>query len=230
MRWFPLIALLLFPTISNAQTLFSDFSLSYLKGSNYQVGDPERQLLTLEYVNASTWGDLFLFTDRSHSKNGNKTNYSEISPRLKIWQSETHSLINQISLSTTAELGEDFANYLYGVGIDLNIPKFKFFKLNLLKRNNEQIEDNWQLTYVWAIPFQFSGHQFIYDGFIDWSSKNSQTYASVNFTSQLKYSISSLFNTENKVYLGTEIVYWRNKYGIADLTEKNLNLLIKYHF
>ena len=60
-----------------AKTLFSDFSVSYLNGSNYEVGDNKRQVVTFEHVAATTWGDSFTFVDRLESDNGDKEIYGE---------------------------------------------------------------------------------------------------------------------------------------------------------
>jgi nucleoside-specific outer membrane channel protein Tsx len=60
---FSVLFLLLFSAASHAAN-WSDFSLSYLNGSNYQVGDNDRRILTLEHAAGLTWGNTFTFVDR----------------------------------------------------------------------------------------------------------------------------------------------------------------------
>lgn len=45
-----------FPFAVNAERYWSDTSLTYLNGSDYEVGDPDRHVLTLEYVGGYSWG------------------------------------------------------------------------------------------------------------------------------------------------------------------------------
>ena len=91
------------------------------------------------------------------------------------------------------------------------------------------------MTSSWALPFTLAAQDFIYDGFIDWSNSSDDKSSSLNFTSQLKWSLDKTLGLSNKLYLGIEYVYWLNKYGIQDspqfeTDESNINLLVKWHF
>ncbi len=229
-----------------ARQLWNDNSFSFLKGNHYEVGDSDKTVFTLEHVSGHTWGDVFLFVDRLRSQSGDSETYFEISPRLsfnKLTDVESgNGLITDLLLAFTWESGESnsnsssFENQLIGPSVDLNVPGFSVFQLSLFHRNNESRANNWQMTYVWALPFELGDESFLYDGFIDWTSSNEDTHSSMNFTSQLKWNIGNhLFNNEEKLYLGIEYVYWQNKYGIPDsplfnTDESNVNLLLKAHF
>lgn len=223
----------------NAEVLWQDFSVSYLNGSNYRVGDKQRQVLTFEHAAGLSFGDSFFFLDRLHSSNGDRENYAEWSPRLSLSKLSDSSyqfgLVKDVLFSSTVEMSEQQTHYLYGVGLDLAVPGFNYLNLNLLRRNNEQVADNWQLTMVWALPFKLGGQSFVYDGFLDWFNTTADQRASMNLTSQLKWAAHEQFGWKHKVYLGVEYVYWRNKFGIADspafhTNESNLNFLLKAHF
>jgi nucleoside-specific outer membrane channel protein Tsx len=114
--------------------------------------------------------------------------------------------------------------------IDLRLAGFRFLKLNFYYRNNDNYDDKYQFTPVWAVPFQVGDEQWLYDGFIDWSSATPQTAANLHFTSQLKWNIKQHLGVSNNVYVGFEYTYWHNKFGINNIHENNLNLLFKYHF
>ncbi len=45
----------LLSTSASAEQLWSSFSLSYLKGSDYEVGDNERQVVTIEHASGHSW-------------------------------------------------------------------------------------------------------------------------------------------------------------------------------
>lgn len=222
-----------------AEVLWQDFSVSYLNGSNYRVDGPDKQVLTFEHAAGTSWGDSFLFLDHLRGDNGSRSNYAEWSPRLSLsklsGQQLQFGLIKDVLLSSTVEMSSLRTDFLYGVATDLAVPGFNYLKLNFYRRNNDGLAGNWQLTTTWAVPFTLGQQQFLYDGFLDWYSTTADQRASINMTSQLKWALHPLFNLKNKLYVGVEYVYWRNKYGIADspafrTNESNVNLLIKAHF
>lgn len=222
------------PKKAVSKTLWSDFSLTLLQGKDYEVGDNEKKVATFEFAAGNNWGDQFFFLDYLSSDNGDHETYFEWSPRYQLMtidQSSIKALFIASTIESSNFSGEDgssnsFINYLVGLGSSFDIPYFNYAKLNLYRRNNEQSTDNYQATFTWAVPIGV----LYYDGFIDWTSTSKDKRSSMNFTSQLKYNLGDLLNTENRVYIGVEYVYWRNKFGIKGVDENNVNLLFKYHF
>jgi nucleoside-specific outer membrane channel protein Tsx len=223
----------------SAEVLWQDFSVTYLTGSHYRVDGPDKQVLTFEHVAGTSWGDSFFFVDHLRSDNGNRDNYAEWSPRLSFSKLTGNALqfgiISDVLFTSTVEMSSLQTNFLYGIATDLTLPGFNYLNLNFYRRNNDGVADNWQLTTTWAVPFSFGEQQFLYDGFMDWSSATADQSASMNLTSQLKWALHPLLGLKNKLYVGVEYVYWRNKYGIADSpgfrsNESNMNLLLKGHF
>lgn len=215
---------------------WQDFRLTYLQGNNYRIGDPQRQVITVEHAMASHWGDSFFFLDHMKFHDGTHTNYAELQPRFSIGKRYgwTDTFVKDVLIATQVEMSSQRTNLLYGVGLDLQLPGFKFTQLNLYRRDNEKVADNWQATLVWGLPFSVSGQQFLYDGFIDWASGSPDQHANVNFTSQFKWRMSQLWQGKDAVWLGIEYVWWRDKFGIADSPllpshESNVNLLVKWH-
>ena len=226
--------LLIVSNFLQAKTIWSDFSVSLLKGNKYEVGDSNRKVVTFEYTSGNTWGGQFLFFDRLESSNGDNETYGEWSPKIIVSELDA-GIIKNLYLSSTIEAGvfsgtngfsNSFTNYLVGVGSDLNIPKFSYASVNFYHRNNEQSDNGYQMTFVWGVPI---GPLF-YDGFMDLAMSTSDNETSMNITSQLKYDISQHLNLDSKLYVGVEYVYWQNKFGIEGIDEKNVNLLLKYHF
>lgn len=222
-----------------AEVLWQDFRLTYLNGSHYRLGDPQRQVLTIEHAAATSWGDSFFFLDHMKSNNGQHSNYAELQPRFSLgkngWQLAPGGLIKDVLLASHIEMSSQRTNLLYGVGLDLALPGLKFTQLNFYRRNNEQVADNWQATLVWGAPFQVGGQSFLYDGFVDWASGSVDQHANLNWTSQLKWLASNLWQGKSQVWLGVEYVWWRHKFGVTDSPqlrshENNVNLLLKWHF
>lgn len=234
-----LIALAAWNSAVSAEVLWQTSSVSLLRGNDYRVGEPQRQVFTFEHAAGTSWGDSFLFLDHSRSNTGDTENYAEWSPRFSLGkitgEAKNIGIIKDLLLATTVEMPSHQTNYLYGLGMDLAVPGFNYFQLNLYRRQNENIADNWQSTATWALPFSLFGQQWLYDGFIDWASASSDQAANLNFTSQLKLALHPVFDLKNKLYLGIEYAHWTNKYGIADspafrTDESNVNVLLKWHF
>ncbi len=215
----------LFITPATASSIH-DFSLTYLNGSNYELGDPDREVLTFEHKGEFDWGDSFIYIDRFRSNNGDTETYAEISPRLNIAEFPYNHRFMAASVATTWEAGDGFDNYLIGLGTDWQASGFDYLRLNFYRRNNQHFASNYQVTARWGVPL---GNLY-YDGFIDWSSTSDGHQAEVNFTSQLKYDFSTIAGFDKPLYVGMEIVLWNNKFGIADVDERNLNFLVKVHF
>lgn len=227
---FSLLILLVFPFTAAAEKYWSDTSLTYLNGSDYEVGDPDRQVLTLEYVGGYSWGKIFAFGDRLESDNGDTETYIEVSPEVYFVEFEDN-LVNNLSFTTTAEVGDGFTHYLYGIGAAFDLPGFQFFEIDAYRRNNDGFENNYQVTLSWGLPFSIGETEWMYDGFLDYASGISGVGpANMNFTSQLKWNLAPYFDLSAPLYVGVEYVYWRNKFYIDGVNEKNPNLLIKWHF
>ena len=213
----------------SAKTIWSDYSVTYLKGNNYEVGDESRQVLTFEYASGTSWGDHFMFFDRLESDNGDVETYGEFTPRIKLTDFD-NAFVKSVYFAPSIEFGPE-TNYLIGLGSDLKMPGFNYFQLNAYVRNNGDGDSSFQTTLVWALPVG----PFIYDGFLDYATGVDNTMfgdteAQVNFTSQLKYDIAPVLSLDTKLFVGIEYVFWVNKFGIDGVDEKNANFLIRYHF
>lgn len=217
---------------ANAKQLWSDNSATLMKGTQYEVGDSDKTVFTFEHASGHSWGSIFTFVDRlTHENDNNHELYGEFGANITIKQLD-NALIKDVYLATQWEFNSDkfvqFDNYLAGVGVNLAIPNMTFANLTYYRRNNEFGDNNNQLTFVWSLPF---GDNVVYDGFIDAVDSTATSSSGFNFTSQLKYDVGQYFGIEkNKFYAGIEYVYWKNKFGIDGMTEKNPNLMAKWHF
>lgn len=219
---------------AHAEMYWSSFSLSYLQGDKYEVGDESRQVLTVEHASGHNWGDNFFFMDHLSYDDDTVSNYFELAPRLSlsyISGSELNAgFLKDVFIATTWEGGDSFNNYLYGLGVSLNVPGFKYVGVNIYHASNDLWDDDQQLTLTWGVPFHVGGAEFLYDGFIDYSTSSDTNETETNFTSQLKWNIGKYVETTAPFYVGVEYAHWTNKYGIDGVDEKNPCLLVKWHF
>ncbi|SDK65742.1 outer membrane protein OmpK [Microbulbifer yueqingensis] len=253
-----LVAAGLLSVAARAEMIWNDNSLSLLYGSDYKVNyglgtdDSTRNVVTFEHVSGHSWGDVFMFADYLASDAGSDELYTEISPRLSLGNLAGRELsfgpVKDVLAAGTLEIGNfddpdrltatgpHFVNKLAGVGFDLEVPGFSYVQANVYHRENDDKADNEQLTLVWGLPFSLGGADFLYDGFIDWTSAAVDAHPSLNFTSQLKWDVGAQWGQPKALYAGIEYVHWNDKFGIKDGTfgidsnERNVNLLLKYHF
>lgn len=221
-------------TFAHAKPVWQDFSVTGLYGENYELtAEPEQTTVTFEYAAKLHYGDVFAFADRTES-DGQKDTYFEFSPRLSLGavagQPLAMGIVKDVLVSTTWEGGEDMNNYLYGVGVDLAIPYFQYFSANVYRANNDNVDDDWQLTFTYGLPFKLANEEFLFDGFLDWSTKEETHASEMNWTSQLKWNVGQHISPDTRLYLGMEYSHWDNKYGVENQDERNVSALVKYHF
>lgn len=219
---------------AQAEMFWSDNSISVLKNtSEYEINKQEDVVtVTLEHASGHNWGDLFFFADRLDYKEGGsyseaQETYSELSPRLSLSYATgskmEFGIISDVFIATTWEhdsftspgFNNSFDNYLVGVGVDLKLPGFAFFNANLYQANNEQTDNDTQLTVVWGVPFSLGSADFMFDGFIDWSSAEDTHAADFHFNPQLRMDVGKYFGVPKKFEAGFEYSYWHNKFGLT---------------
>ena len=224
--------------LTQATPIWQDFSLSGLYGEHYVVpfaGDDNKQTtITAEYAAGLKYGDFFAFADRTNNDiSGNET-YFEVAPRLSLGAISGQKLeagpIKDVLIATTWEGGEGFNNYLYGVGFALNIPYTSYANINFYKADNDDIDDDYQMTITYAVPFKIGSEEFLADAFLDWSTAEKDHASELNWTSQYKWNLGKHISPETKLYIGVEHSIWNNKYGLKGQDQHDVSALVKYHF
>ncbi|ANF83453.1 ion channel protein Tsx (plasmid) [Acinetobacter sp. NCu2D-2] len=219
---------------AQAAPIWQDFSLSGLYGDNYEVVDKTQATLTVEYAAKVKYADVFFFLDHMRGGNDGKSNYFELSPRLSLGEVSGQKLafgpVKDVLIATTWEGSDSADNFLYGFGFDLNIPYFQYANVNLYRVNNENIDDDYQFTFVYGIPVKLGSEDFLIDGFLDWSTAEEDHASEMNWTTQWKWNAGKHFSPSTRLYLGIEHSIWNNKFGIPNADENNVSALVKYHF
>lgn len=236
---FALCALATSAISAHAAPVWQDFSVTGLYGEHYKVVDQQQTTLTVEYAAKVKYADVFFFMDRLRGGDDRKTTYFELSPRFSLGEISGKDLsygpIKDVLISTTWEgnhddFGNDFDNFLYGVGVDLDVPYFQYFNLNFYRANNEKQKDDYQMTVSYALPLQVANEDFLVDGFLDWSTAEKDHASELNWTTQWKWNAGKHISPKTRLYLGIEHSVWNNKFGIKGQDENNVSALVKYHF
>lgn len=238
-KHFAAISLLALATsFAQAKPIWQDFSLTGLYGDNYEVIDEKQTTLTVEYAAKVKYADVFFFMDRMRGGDDHKSTYFELSPRLSLGEVSGQKLafgpIKDVLVSTTWESNSDdfssFDNFLYGVGFDLTIPYFQYANINFYRASNENTADDYQMTFVYGLPFKLSTEEFLVDGFLDWSTAEKDHASELNWTTQYKWNLGKHISPDTRLYVGVEHSVWNNKFGIKGSDENNVSALVKYHF
>jgi len=241
---------------AQAEQFWADNSVTVLHSADYL--DPfapandnkdEATVLTIEHASGHDWGDVFFFMDRISGK-GDRENlsetYSELSPRFSLSNMTGMDLkagpITDVLLATTYEMNSfvesgafvesgEQDNFLYGVGLNWDLPGFAFFQTNVFYADNEYSKDDVQLTVVYGVPFAVAGVDMMFDGYIDWSSAEADHASDFHFNPQLRADVGKFVGiTKSKLEVGIEYSYWSNKFGVnTDENESAVSGLIKYH-
>ena len=246
-----LLALALMTVGSAHAYEWSRTSLSYLNGSNSELGDNNHTEYTFEHAGGWKYGDNFFWfdvTDPQSSNDSSKTGvYGEWSPRVsfgKIFDFyKKERFVQDVLLSTTFEHGKSRSASrarLVGVGLDLAVPRFEFFNINLYIRDNLDAEGtSIQSTIAYNLPLDISKKlSLYYSAYIDIvfgsegnSADNSLVKGHWHTGQQLAYDVGKTYGYSDILYLGAEYQYWSRKYGIeGGPVENNLKLLVKWIF
>jgi nucleoside-specific outer membrane channel protein Tsx len=232
---------------TNLQLLYGDTHQSIF--FNEDTGkldsvDDVRSVITWEHVNGWKYGDNFMFVDITNADRTNETAtsyYGEISPRLSFGKMAgvdlNKGLLNDVLLTTTAELGEGFRAFLYGVAVDLNLPGFAFFQFNYYVRNDVEVfggpspnDTGSQITLVWLVPFTVANTSWAFEGFFDYAFDVSPAEDNIITAPRLLLDVGEFFGEKGAVQAGFEYQIWRNKFGVDGIDEDVLQAMVKFIF
>lgn len=160
---------------TNIQYLYGDF-----KGQTFlDTRDDAKHTITAEHYRTFAYGDVFMFIDYAYTHEGlqfsDKKNdlYGEFSPRLSLDKVTGFATSNGIIRETYAAFqynrSDTYHAWLYGAGVDLNIPGFTVFGVNLYRKHQNLGDHTYQLSLNYYVPI---GSQWHFEGFTDWTGRD----------------------------------------------------------
>ncbi len=221
---------------------WSSTNAQYLYGDSYtDVGadtEVSGSVITLEHVNVWAYGDNFFFVDITNPDRGDSKlgtgYYGELSPRLSFTKMTGKNLnvgiIKDILVTTTAEIGNGFHNYLYGIAVDLNIPKTPVAQINTYVRNEIGMgkDPGYQVTLVWLTPFNIGNLSFAFEGFFDYAFDQDHAEDNIITAPRLLMDLGKTWGAEGVLQAGIEYQIWRNKFGIDGIDEDVPQFMVKW--
>jgi nucleoside-specific outer membrane channel protein Tsx len=208
-------SLLISALLASTLTAFSTTNLQYLYGdfegaTFMDTQNGPKHTATIEHYRTFDYGNVFMFADYAYARDGlqftDKKNdlYGEISPRLSLNKmggfSTSDGLIRETYASFQYNRSDTYHAWLYGAGIDMNIPGFSVFGLNLYRKHQNIGHHTYQLSLNYCAPLSEKWH---FEGFTDWTTED---FLSQN---QLLFDLSqSMGIKEGKLEVGTEWHYY----------------------
>ncbi|MBU5611641.1 outer membrane protein OmpK [Geomonas azotofigens] len=236
-----LAALLLAPFAAQeaqaGMTLWNETNIQTLWGGQFKnpfTGTKGTQsTITIEHANAWKYGDNFLFFDVTDAEKDKTGIYGELSPRLSLGKITGRDLsapfVKDVLLAGTVEVGQGFRNYLYGVGLSLNLPKFNFADLNVYVRNDpKQPGSTYQVTPCWQLPFTVGKANMIFEGFTDIAGSEGNLAFNIDAQPRLLLDLGKFWDAPGSVFVGTEVIYWHNKFGVSGVNEFAPQAMLKF--
>ena len=169
--------------------------------------------------------------DTPSENNRFKETYGEFAPKLKLTTFD-NSFIKQLNLAGQYEFGSNsngFSqdNYMIGLGADLNVPisGMKYASASLYHVINDNTDDDQQIT----LTYGWEKNNFVIDGYVDYSFNNDDLKDQLHINPQIKYNLQPILGIDNRLEVGLEYSYWKNKYG-SDITQNAPSALVKFHF
>lgn len=203
-----------------------------LHGKQFESGPETQTIFTFEHSHGWTYGDNYITFDAvfGHPDLIN----AEFSPRLSLGKMTgldlSYGWLSDVLISTTWEKARRYDAYLYGGAVDFNLPGFALFQLNAYIRQNPDVEGTgWQITPVWSRPFNLGGIPCTFDGYIDYAGGEHGT-TNLHTQPQLLLDAGKAWGIadEGHAYVGTELRYWHNAYGVEGLDEVVPQVMIKW--
>jgi nucleoside-specific outer membrane channel protein Tsx len=225
---------------------FSTSRLTVRYGSNFtEPGIEEnvpKNIFTFDNAAAGRWWSSYLFVDVLRSWSGADANakevygewYPTVSLRALLGRDRLQGLLGDVGLTVGLNSGvrstgpSPFA-VLPGLTFSLNVPGFTFFSVGTFAyidrgRFQGQPTDctatTWQVTPSWSAPFGIGAAKFQTEGFVDFIGRHANCAAWIMAYPRLMLDLSGLWQKPGTVYVGVDFGYWRNKYGISGLEDK----------
>jgi len=234
-----LLTMTIAPEANAGAAFWQSTNIQYLYGGGFKLGSKDRSTITVEHANAWKYGDTFFFldvTDPEIDRTGSTTGlYSELSPRFSLGKILNKNLsfpfVKDVLVATTLEMGSGFHNYLYGVGLSLDLPKFSFADINFYVRNDpKQKGATYQITPAWSLPFNVGNAKLVFEGFGDFAGSEGNLAFNIDLQPRLLLDLGNFWGSPDCLYGGTEVIYWHNKFGVKGVEEIAPQVMVKWVF
>jgi hypothetical protein len=219
--------------------------IQFLHGSGYLYGSRNRDIITIEHSDGWRYGQNYFFVDTINHRNASDPVsweaygefYSFLSAAKIFDAAMPFSWVKDLGVTLGVNAGSQptvtpFFAGLAGGSVQFNVPYFKYFQMDFLAYQNQHINSPaFQVTPSWEVPFDISGFDFRFRGFMDYITSGGIGQAStIVFQPQLLSDLGSFWDYNNHVFAGVEYQFWHNKFGIRGADEHLPQMMVMYRF
>lgn len=241
------LPLILAGTIAASASDWSVTDVQILYGSGYEFGsngpgNTNISTLTIQHASGWKYGDNYAYFDMRKESNGNGNTdiFGEYSPRLSLGKISGSDLsfgfIKDVLISGGVDMGTNFFATKYGIGLDLAIPGFDWFRLDthvydISKGGSGTQKASYQITPAWSMTFDIGKAKFDFTGFIDFTGPSGgNSKFQILAQPQLRLDVGNFFEVPGSLYVGIEVQIYDNKFGVEGVNETIPQFLMVYKF
>jgi nucleoside-specific outer membrane channel protein Tsx len=216
---------------------FSTSKVEVLAG-DYDERSGKEQIFTFANATGFSKGDSFFFMDVGNVGDADETGgiHAEFNARLSVPRTfgvgKSAGILKDYYIVGQADYdGNRFTQKttpMAGFGVDWKIPGFKFFKTNVLYRDDPTKDgSSTQVQLIWNKGFNLGSQKFSFEGFMDITSSEGN---GVGSESNILTQPQLVWHATKNLGVGIEYQYWQDRLGIKDLDEKTPQLLVRWTF
>lgn len=235
--------------------IWSDTEVQLLHGNKFQEpfnpDDVSKTIVTFQHASGWEYGRNFFFFDalKSNDKDNNAGEiYGEWYPTFsfgKIFDKDLKfGIVKDVGFTAGLNYGakSNGANpevYLPGITVDFDLPGFAFFNVDFLAymdrgrfdgASNGCHSDTYQITPSWKLPFTIGPTKWSFEGFADFIGDHGACEFQILTQPQIRLDVGNFIGKPDKLYVGIEYQYWKNKFGMKDLDDNFPQLLGVWKF
>lgn len=211
-------------------------------------GDTEHRIYTLQHASDWKYGDTFLFLDTIDAANPGGASidmygewYTNFSIEKMTGKQIEFNIVRDIGLIAGYNWSADakVKKYLPGIRLALDIPGFAFANFDVTaylddsegvsSRGAPREDDSFMIDFNWARPFNIGNSKFSIEGHVEYIGERTDEFGRI-VNAWVLAQPQIRWNASERISLGIEYQYWRNKLGDADTDESALQLLLVWKF
>ncbi|WP_454740115.1 outer membrane protein OmpK [Cupriavidus necator] len=240
---------------------WSTTSFEYRRGNTFNdngsTGGPKfsKDLFEVENVTGSSWGRTYFFllmekTPKEAERSAGMYSEGDVYLSLSKLSGTPFSFgpVKDMNVQVgynygakNSSFGPNAAVVTYGVGFELDVPKFTYFNFDVVAYRDQgtysgfgggdlcgRHATTYQLTPSWKAPFTVGNLKFVFDGYMDIIGAHGTCKQQILTEAQIKLDVGDFWGKPGNVYMGVEYQYWKNKFGSKASTERVPQLVLHW--
>ncbi len=214
---------------------WSSTNVQLLTGSGYELGEENREILTFQHANGWKYGSNFFFFDITQPFDDGTDVYGEwytwLSEEKIFGKNINLAIIDDISLGLSINTGANFRAYLAGLTLHFNFPNCSFFTIDVMFYDDQkESEGTYIITPAWDSQFNLSNIKLRFSGYVDFIGAEGKRENQILTQPQILIDAGHFWNTADKLFIGIEYQYWKNKFGIRAIDESLPQAVLIWEF